>query len=75
MKVEVEYEDHKRDHKRTEIHQSNFGIVQGEGHRPLLAASDHHNHYDNLSNCPCSPSNILMTPASHKDFIAAVRMY
>lgn len=75
MKVEVECGDHQSNHKNTEIHRSNFIIVQVEGHRPLSAASDRHNHYDNLPNCPCSPSNILTTPASFKDFIAAVRIY
>lgn len=75
MKVEVECGVHKRDHKRTEIHQSNFRIVQGEGHRAVLAPSHHHNHYDNLPNCPCSPSSILRTPASHKAFITVARIY
>ena len=75
VKVEVLYSIHKEDTIRARIHQSNFRTVQREGHVFLMAASEDHNHFNHLPNCACSPSNVLITPAFHEDFITVVRRH
>lgn len=57
-----------------------FRTVQGKGHIFLMAASNGHNLVtltvnNHLPNCPCSPSNILIILALHKDFITVGRTY